>query len=293
MEGPMLIDNVSVVNNTFVGTADGDHNVHPSSQVIASLPCVLNILSKNNNGDMEITKQVRKHCTEFYCSKQATHITVSGNQPHKAAPIPNNITAFCSVGKDEVCRSALAGSTSDFKCSADYEHVEQRVLPPGANSVHIDALHVDAQGNGHNDVSVRGVVYSDENGQPGDLLGTTEAVVIKADATRAFVRLPFHEKGGFVVTAKDGGRVVWIGEQAGSSSVGAKIVGSKANNVEPPGPLDLACYGFSPSQQHRACVYTRQPFASMPKQRFGPASVCTTSLSIFATMMPENIENVR
>jgi hypothetical protein len=46
MEGPMLINNVSVINNTFVGTADGDHNVHPSSQVIASLPCVLNRLIK-------------------------------------------------------------------------------------------------------------------------------------------------------------------------------------------------------------------------------------------------------
>ena len=101
MEGPMVIKNVSVVNNNFLGTANGDQNIHPSAQ--------------------------------------ATSITVAGNQPHKSAPIPNNITAFCLVGKEQACRMALAGSTSDFKCSADYEHVEQHMLPPYAGLVHIDA----------------------------------------------------------------------------------------------------------------------------------------------------------
>ena len=32
MEGPMLIDNVIVINNAMIGAADGDHDVHPSSQ---------------------------------------------------------------------------------------------------------------------------------------------------------------------------------------------------------------------------------------------------------------------
>ena len=50
MEGPMLIDNVSVVNNVFLGAADGNRNVHPSPQ--------------------------------------ATNVSVHGNLPHKPAPPP-------------------------------------------------------------------------------------------------------------------------------------------------------------------------------------------------------------
>ena len=30
--GPMLINNVRVINNTFIGAADGNRDVHPSPQ---------------------------------------------------------------------------------------------------------------------------------------------------------------------------------------------------------------------------------------------------------------------
>ena len=243
MEGPMRIDNVSVVGNSFPGTTDGNDNIHPSSQ--------------------------------------ATNITISANYPRRSAPTPNNRTAFCTLGRVQPCKDALAGATSDFKCSADFEHVEQHMLPP--KTIYVDALHVDARGNGHTDVAVRGVMYTDENGQPGQLIATTEVVTVKADALRSFVRLPFQLKGGISIISHEDGQTVWIGEQAGKPQQPNGRTAGAGNGVLPPGPLDLACFGFAPSAEHRACAYTPQPFAANPKQLFRPASVCSSSLSIFAT----------
>ena len=55
MEGPMAITNVSVTGNSFLGTPDGNRNVHPS--------------------------------------EQATNITVSKNYPLISVPAQNNRTA--------------------------------------------------------------------------------------------------------------------------------------------------------------------------------------------------------
>ena len=243
----MLIDNVTVVNNTFIGAADGNRDVHPSPQ--------------------------------------ATNITIAGNLPFTPALPPSNRTAFCVVGSEDACREELKGATADFKCSADFEHVEQHMLPP--RTVAVEALHVDAQGNGHTDVSVVGVIYDDQNGRPGQILGTSEPVLIKADAPRSFVRLPFPYKGGVSITPHFAGEAVWLGEQAGKpTELQEGRAGGAANVTEPPGPLDLACFGFAPSSQHRACMYTPQPFASKPKVSFGPATPCSSSLSVYATIAP-------
>ena len=125
--------------------------------------------------------------------------------------------------------------------------------------------------------------YTDENGEPGQLIATTEAVTVKADAPRSFVRLPFQIEGGVSINSHGDRQAVWIGEQAfkPQQSNGSSV--ADGNAVLPPRPLDLACFGFTPSNEHRACVYTPQPFLAKPKQRFSPASVCSNSLSIYAT----------
>ena len=170
------------------------------------------------------------------------------------------------------------GSTQDFKCSTDFEHVAQHMLPP--HSVHVTALHVDVQGNGHSDVAVVGIIYTDQNDRPSQILGTSDAVLVKAHAPRSFVRLPFAT-AGVSITPKFAGEAVWLGEQAGKPlAAGSR---TDANVTDPPGPLDLACYGFPPSPHHRACMYTAQPFAKKPKVSFGRASPCSSSLSVFAT----------
>ena len=270
MEGPMLINNVTVRNNTFLGAGDGNHDVHPSPQ--------------------------------------ATNITISdnlpggGNYPPPTPPgpplPPSNRTAFCKVGSEGPCEQELKGVAVVGKCSADVEHVEQHMLPPHAVSV--DALHVDVEGNGHTDVTVVGVIYSDVHGRPGQLLGTSDPVVVEAHVARSFVRLPFSHKGGLPITPGFAGQTVWLGEQAGrpattmtmttttsSSSSSSSSSGgggqSGGNATDPPGPLDLACFGFPASASHRPCMYTPQPFASKPKATFGAATVCSSSVSVFAT----------
>jgi hypothetical protein len=247
MEGPMAINNVSVMNNNFVGTAEGDRNVHPSTQ--------------------------------------ATNITLESNLPHKAAPPLDTRITFCPVGNESACRAALQGAKQDFKCSADYEHVERQALPP--HTIHVDALHVDVQGNGHTDVSVRGVIYSDDDGRPGQLLATSIPTLVKAHAARSFVRLPFSCTGGIAIRPRSKGDSVWTGEQAGKPAGGGSTVSVAVtgNATDPPGPSDLACFGFTPpfTGGRQPCQYTPQPFAQDPKSLFGTSFTCSSSLNIYAT----------
>ena len=231
---------------------------------------------------------------DVHPSPQATNITISGNLPNGPPPPPppppplppSNRTAFCTVGDVGPCLQELKGAEAvASKCSADFEHVEQHILPP--HSVSVEALHVDVQGNGHTDVAVVGVIYSDDgHGRPGQLLATSDPVLVKAHAERSFVRLPFPQKGGVPITPRSAGETVWLGEQAGKPTTTARIIqtGSGGNATEPPGPLDLACFGFPPSAPHRPCMYTPQPFASKPKPAFAPATTCSNSISVFATV---------
>ena len=104
-------------------------------------------------------------------------------ESRRPPPTPSNRTAFCASGSDEACRDELQGSSEANKCSADYEHVAQHMLPP--RTIHVDALYVDARGNGHTDISVVGVIYrDDQDGRPGEILGTSSPVLVEVRPQR-------------------------------------------------------------------------------------------------------------
>ena len=265
LEGPMLIDNVTVADNSFPGTRNGDSNVHPS--------------------------------------RQATNVTVVGNLPRIPPPTPSNVTAFCSSVSLAPCELPFAHAVmAPMKCSADYMHVEPRALRT-RETQYLDALYVLAEGNNGSDVAVVGVVYTDADGAPGALLGNTQAVVVPAHAPRGFVRLPFEYPGGLGITAQFLGETIWMGELAGSpggrlpmvmgNRSARKVTKKRQHDVEgrfgmtppiPPGPQDLACLGTQPSVQFPACMFAAAEYTSGPREAFGPSSVCAGSTAVFASL---------
>ena len=254
MEGPMLISNVVIANNTFLGVdKSGDSMIH--------------------------------------ASPQAANITVVGNLPAaQPAPPPSSADAFCSTSNEEPCAEAVGGSGAGAgKCSENNMHMEQHVMS-STKTMHLDALHVLAEGNGHSDVSVVGVIYADMNGVPGALLGNTATVVVKATAPKSFVELPFKYPGGVSITPHHAGETLWMGEVAAveDHSVAREHrarAGTRGEEELPPGPYDLACFGFVPSAEHRACRFRPQDFnASLPVTA-GETSMCSSSVSIYATYL--------
>ena len=160
-------------------------------------------------------------------------------------------------------------------CTEDFEHVQRVELPrppasatmttPGeeveaaAAVMMVGALYIDVQGNRVADIHVRGVIYSDGGGGgPAALLGTTPAVLVLANASRSFVRLPF-------ATAVRVNRTdpIWIGEQAGGEAPAAAD-----DDGRPVGAL--SCYA-------RACSGPCQPLRYMPWPYAGdrPMTYCT------------------
>lgn len=195
------------------------------------------------------------------------------NTPH-FPPVPPAATAFCPAGNTTACVAALTyAAPAVGTCSADFEHVERRPIPT-AGTIRVDALHADVEGNKHSDLHVVGVIYADAAGGPAGLLATSTPVLVPADAPRSFVRLPFADPVS--ITRKYAGEALWLGEQAGAPG---------GVPTQPGGPNSLACLGFAPSTAQPACAYTPQPFASGPKVQFGPSMTCSTSLSIFATVL--------
>jgi hypothetical protein len=137
---------------------------------------------------------------------------------------------------------------------------------------------MDVQGNGVGEMLIKGLIYSDNDGSPDKLLGTSAVVSISANANRSWVSLPFAS-----ALSLDAGEY-WLGEIA----VGASVRNITGGFVERVGD-DLSCFGWpiNPADRklHRPCVFTAQPFASGPKAQFGPASPCgATSIDIFGTI---------
>ena len=230
-----------------------------------------------------LTAMLRPHASLF------VRLSDCAYQPHPPpTPLPTTAPSFCSAGNVSACESALQSPSARVStCSADFEHVQRAALPAAAASswapqrglvsparvagetVHIEALYVDVQGNQHSDLHVVGVLYTDNDG-PGELLATSQPVLVAAKAPRSFVRLPFAQ------TVPVTGAAVWIGEQAGAPP-GVKTI--------PGGPNSLSCYGMPQSAQHEPLRYMPWPYTSGPKHLFGPSSnvtISSNSLSIFA-----------
>jgi hypothetical protein len=199
--------------------------------------------------------------------------------PPPAPPTPSS-TAFCPVTNTTVCIAALAPANAWGTCSADFEHLEPHPIPSNNQTIlHVDALHVDVQGTGHSDLHVVGLIYADNNGSPGALLATGTPVVLPAAAPRGFLRLPFAQPVS--ISEKAAGDVLWLGEQAG-------VVAIPGGSPPVPGGVNsLPCYGFPPaySAAQPPCQYTDQPFTKGPRQQFGPAMQCSSSLSVFASTL--------
>ena len=108
----MLINNVTVVDNDFPGTPNGDGNVHPSPQ--------------------------------------ASNLTIARNRPRTSrGGGPSNVTAFCSAASLAPCEQPFerpAVAMRPMTCSADFVHVEPRALRT-MNTQFLDALYVLAEGN--------------------------------------------------------------------------------------------------------------------------------------------------
>jgi hypothetical protein len=244
LEGPMLINNVTVRNNTFVGLGAATALIHPSVH--------------------------------------ATNVTIGGNlpagpPPHPPTPPrpPSTEIGFCPAVNPTPCTEALKGNVGPEDCSGDHQHVEQHTLNRTSN---IDAVYVDVAGNGKGDMQVRGLIYSDSNSQPNKLLASSNVVVVTSKAKRAWFKLPFAS----VVTLEPG--VYWLGEIAGASHFSSHNDNSSTEYAEtPPTGGDLACFTFRPTQLHRPCVYAAQPFAAGPLPVFGHPTLCSTSLDVFAT----------
>ena len=165
-------------------------------------------------------------------------------------PPPAGPPSFCPATNITACVAALTSpDTIQGSCSADFEHLELRTLPPattltlarhhndnggggggggdksgasssandsGNGTVYIDALYIDVAGTGDSDLHVVALLYADSNGAPGSLLATGVPVLLPSHAARAFLRLPFLQKGGVPVQA---GSRLWLGEQASDNAV--------------------------------------------------------------------------
>lgn len=244
LEGPMLISNVTVRNNTFVGLGAADALIHPSVH--------------------------------------ATNVTIrdnlpTGPPPHPPTPprAPSTEVGFCPAANPTPCIEALQGNFGPEDCSGDHQHVEQYALNRTSS---IDALYVDVAGNGKGDVQVRGLIYSDSNSQPNKLVASSNVVVVTARAKRAWVKLPFASD----IELAPG--VYWLGEIAGATHLSSDNDNSSAAHADtPPTGDDLACFTFKPTELHRPCVYAAQPFATGPRPVFGDPTLCSTSLDVFAT----------
>ena len=240
LEGPMLIDNVTVRNNTFVGLGTAADLIHPSSH--------------------------------------ATNVTIEDNLPAEPSPgPPSTARGFCPAADFTPCADALKGTLGPEDCSGDHQHVEQYVLNQSST---VDAVYVDVAGNGEQSIKVKGLIYSDSNGQPNELLASSTVVTVPAKAKRNWFKLPFPTN---VLLAPG---VYWLGEIAGSADTNSSDVSRNAADAHAhtdPTGADLACFTFNPTDLHRPCVYTAQPFAEGPRSVFGPATRCSTSLDVFAT----------
>jgi hypothetical protein len=200
-------------------------------------------------------------------------------QPHPLPGPPSTQQTFCPQGNLSACEAALrVPGAAASTCSSDFEHVERAAMPKpddGATVMLIDALHLDAVGNRHSDLHVVGVVYSDSDG-PAKLVATSEPVLVLANASRSFVRLPFEPTLKIDLTQT---AAIWMGEQAGAPP-GSKPI--------PGGPNSLQCFAMMAQSSLREPLrYTPWPYADGPKPDFGPASnvtVAQTSLSIFASV---------
>ena len=211
----------------------------------------------------------------------ATFKAVDGNAAsglaRNAFPAPprSNVTAFCTFQDITACYGSLTGPAQRLaNCSADTVHVEYYRLPQP--TLNLAALQVMVAGNGNSTaaVAVVGVVYSDEGGRPGKLLGRTAAGNAPRFDGAFCLRLPFNQSGGLVIA----GTGVWLGE------LGGAIPGSKP----PYDDGDIGCVGFAPSAEHPACAYRAHPFAKGPPAEFGPALPCSSSLSVFATLKTDD-----
>ena len=201
--------------------------------------------------------------------------------PHPPPPPAPAVTMLCPSGNLSACEDSLRSPGATVgSCSCDFEHVERAALPhpagaaaAGAAAVTIESLYLDVQGNGHSDLHVVGVIYTDSDG-PGELLAKSTPVLVPASASRSFVRLPFAPpvKIDLAQTA-----AIWMGEQAGAPP-----------NVKPvpAGPNSLMCYGHAAAVGQREPLrYMPWPYAEGPKQTFGPRSnvtIAQTALSVFA-----------
>ena len=250
----MLIDNVTVENNTFVGLGtDGAAIVHPS--------------------------------------KNVTHLLVKANTPAGVMPpppappgpprSPSTVLGFCLAAATEPCIAALTSPiTAPQQCTGGYQHVEQHALnrSNGAGPVTLEALMIDVAGNGHRDMKVRGVIYSDVENAPGMLLGSSEVVTVTAKAKRAWVKLPLTTKAPPPLAA---GGVYWLGQMS------VAVASGDSEARQPPGATDLACFGWNDAATnplHRPCKYTAQPFSAGPKPSFGHGATCGgESIDVFGT----------
>ena len=167
-------------------------------------------------------------------------------------------------------------------CSHDFQHAERYPLP--GETVHLDALHVLVEGNGHSDIDIVGLVYADAGGRPSDILGSTAPVLLKKDAPRQWLQLPFAYPGGQLsITPHFAGESVWVGEISGAPAETATRGEGEQTQRIPPGPADLACYGIT-GGGHQPCFYTPHPFAAGPMGHWSGGQVGSSSLSIYATL---------
>ena len=186
--------------------------------------------------------------------------------PPPPAPAGPPTLGFCSAGNVSACETAVRGSfLGDY--SPDHEHVELHIA---TSEVAVDAIFLDMQGinptpinpacNPHQqDVTVRGVIYTDLSGRPGKLVAASSAVTIDKSAARSFVRLELPED----VTLPAG--KYWLGNHIGS--------------------VCAVMWGSPSSAGRNPCVYGKQPFADGPSPNFPTEDygTCSGALSVFAT----------
>jgi hypothetical protein len=231
-----------------------------------------------------------------------------------AASSAGAVVGCCTAGRVHAERLVTvvnsSGRSSQLRGQVKSSQVKSSQVNTANTSVEsfvVDALHLLAAGNGHTAVTVVGVMYADDNGVPGALMAKTAEVNIQADAPRAFVTLPFAPPG-VTVTPKFVGDTVWVGQIVsspphtawdGSDSSMLQRDETRDNKFlsdgaaasehaqpsqakrEPPGPNDLACFGFAPSTVHEPCRYSSEFVGAPPA--FGQSEPCGSSLSIFAT----------